>query len=274
MTAHDMPIAATRAAEGAAEARRSAWRCSAPRAPSAARPSTWPRRIPDRIRVVALAAGQRRRGARRAGRARSAWSTSPWPTRSAAEQARRALPGRRGRARVRTRSSSLAAAARGRRRAERARGRGRAARLDGGARRGQAARAREQGVARRRRRARHVAGRARTARARGQRALGALPVPRGRAAERVARLWITASGGPFRGLSRDAARRRHPRAGARAPALDDGTQDHDRLGHAHEQGTRGHRGAPPVRHAVRPASAWSCIRRASCTRWSSSPTGR
>ncbi len=43
--------------------------------------------------------------------------------------------------------------------------------------------------------------------------------------------------------SRDVTRGR----GARAPALDDGAEDHDRLGHAHEQGARGHRGAPPVR---------------------------
>ena len=46
-------------------------------------------------------------------------------------------------------------------------------------------------------------------------------------------------------------RRGHGRGGARAPDLGHGRQDHDRLGHAHEQGPRADRGASPLRDAVR-----------------------
>ena len=41
------------------------------------------------------------------------------------------------------------------------------------------------------------------------------------------------------------------RGGAQAPDVVDGRQDHDRLGDADEQGPRGDRGPPPVRHALR-----------------------
>ena len=48
------------------------------------------------------------------------------------------------------------------------------------------------------------------------------------------------------------ARGRHAGGGARAPDLDDGPEDHDRLGDAREQGPRGDRGALPLRRPVRP----------------------
>ena len=75
-----------------------------------------------------------------------------------------------------------------------------------GARARRHARAREQGEPRRRRRPRaRRAGAGRRAAAAGrQRALGALPVPRGpRSADSVDSLVLTASGGPFRGRTRD-----------------------------------------------------------------------
>ena len=123
--------------------------------------------------------------------------------------------------------------------------------LDGGHRR----RPGQQGVARRRRRAGDRAGRGhgRAAPARRLRALGAAPAARRASAPgTVDRLVLTASGGPFRGRAPRRARGRHGRAGARAPHLGDGRQDHDRLRHADEQGPRGHRGPPPLRHALRP----------------------
>ena len=84
------------------------------------------------------------------------------------------------------------------------------------------------------------------------RALGAAPADRGRARPaRSTGSTLTASGGPFRGRTRAELEGVTRRAGARAPDLGDGRQDHDRLGDADEQGPRGDRGAPPVRHAVR-----------------------
>ncbi len=47
---------------------------------------------------------------------------------------------------------------------------------------------------------------------------------------------ITASGGPFRGYSREQLASCHPGAGAQPPDLEHGRQDHRRLGHPHEQG--------------------------------------
>ena len=44
---------------------------------------------------------------------------------------------------------------------------------------------------------------------------------------------------------------RHRRAGAAPPDVGDGRQDHDRLGHADEQGPRADRGPPPLRDALR-----------------------
>ena len=80
-----------------------------------------------------------------------------------------------------------------------------------GARARRDARAREQGEPRRRRRARArgAGARGRAAPAGRQRALRALPVPRGPRAETVDSLVLTASGGPFRGRTRERARRRH-----------------------------------------------------------------
>ena len=74
----------------------------------------------------------------------------------------------------------------------------------------------------------------------------------GEAAGAVDRLVITASGGPFRGRSRAELEDVERRGRAPAPHVGDGRQDHDRLGDADEQGPRGDRGAPPVRHALRP----------------------
>ena len=67
----------------------------------------------------------------------------------------------------------------------------------------------------------------------------------------VDKLVLTASGGPFRGRSRAELEDVTRRGGAQAPDLGHGRQDHDRLGHAHEQGPRADRGPPPVRHALR-----------------------
>ena len=75
---------------------------------------------------------------------------------------------------------------------------------------------------------------------------------RGGSAEEVRRLVLTASGGPFRGWSRDELADVTPRAGAGAPDLGDGPGDHDQLGDAGQQGPRGDRGAPALRHPVRP----------------------
>ncbi len=63
----------------------------------------------------------------------------------------------------------------------------------------------------------------------------------------VRRLVLTASGGPFRGWSRDRAGGRHAGAGPRPPHLEDGAAGHGELRHAGEQGPGGDRGAPAVR---------------------------
>ncbi len=82
-----------------------------------------------------------------------------------------------------------------------------------------------------------------------QRALGALPVraPR-RAGEPRPHRQRRALPRPDSGR----ARRRHARGSARPPDLDDGPEDHDRLGHARQQGPRGDRGALPLRGPLRP----------------------
>ncbi len=67
----------------------------------------------------------------------------------------------------------------------------------------------------------------------------------------VERLTITASGGPFRGRTRCAARVRQRARRARPSDLGDGRQDHDRLGDHDEQGARADGGPPPVRNPVR-----------------------
>ena len=137
----------------------------------------------------------------------------------------------------------------------------------GGTRRGHRPGAREQGVAGRRRRAGRRAGRGdrRAHRAGGLRAHGASPADRRPAAGRCR---ADDDHRQRRPVSRSHARRAGRRdggAGARAPDVGDGRQDHDRLGHADEQGPGGDGGAPPVRHAVRAASTWSCTRSRSCT---------
>ena len=70
------------------------------------------------------------------------------------------------------------------------------------------------------------------------------------------------------------ARRRHARAGARAPDLGHGPGRHHQLRDAGQQGPRGHRGAPALRHPATTGSTSSCTRSRSCTRWSSSSTAR
>ena len=73
------------------------------------------------------------------------------------------------------------------------------------------------------------------------------------AAERpgtVLKLILTASGRPVPRPQGPRAGVGHGRAGARAPHLVDGRQDHHRLGHADEQGPGADRGPPPVRHPV------------------------
>ena len=75
---------------------------------------------------------------------------------------------------------------------------------------------------------------------------------RGGAAAEVRRLVLTASGGPFRGRSRAELADVTPDAGAGPPDLGHGPGGHDQLGHAGEQGPGGDRGAPAVRHRLRP----------------------
>ena len=93
-------------------------------------------------------------------------------------------------------------------------------------------------------------------------------------AEQVDSLVLTASGGPFRGRTRDELDGRHARGGARPSDLEHGAEDHDRLGDAREQGPRADRGALPVRPARTTGSRSSSIRRRSCTRSSASATAR
>ena len=110
--------------------------------------------------------------------------------------------------------------------------------------------------------------------ARRQRALRALPVPRGHA-PRDGRL-----GRPHRlgravpKPSRDGARISDRGGGARASDVVHGAEDHGRLGHAREQGPRADRGALPLRPRLRARSRSSCIRPRSCTRSSASATAR
>ena len=94
----------------------------------------------------------------------------------------------------------------------------------------------------------------------------------GEDARDVTRIWLTASGGPFRGRSREELGVRHRRRSAGAPDVEHGPEDHRRLGDADEQGARGHRGPPPVRRVVSTTCAWSYTRSRASTRWSSSPT--
>ncbi len=60
-------------------------------------------------------------------------------------------------------------------------------------------------------------------------------------------LVLTASGGPFLDATAGGTRRGHAASGAATPHLDDGSQDHHRLGDARQQGPGGHRGPLAVR---------------------------
>jgi 1-deoxy-D-xylulose-5-phosphate reductoisomerase len=73
--------------------------------------------------------------------------------------------------------------------------------------------------------------------------------------ERVEKIILTASGGPFRTAIRPACATSRPR-GLRPPELGDGPQDLGRLGHHDEQGPGGDRGALPVRPGAGSASRW------------------
>ena len=75
---------------------------------------------------------------------------------------------------------------------------------------------------------------------------------RGGTPDEVAKLVLTASGGPFRGWIGRGPRGRHPRAGRSASHLVDGPDEHAELGVAGQQGPRTHRNPPAVRHRVRP----------------------
>ncbi len=67
--------------------------------------------------------------------------------------------------------------------------------------------------------------------------------------EDVARLVLTASGGPFRGRGGQRDRLGDAGGGARAPDVAHGSKGDDRLRHAREQGVRGDRGQMAVRAA-------------------------
>ena len=68
----------------------------------------------------------------------------------------------------------------------------------------------------------------------------------------IRRLVLTASGGPFRGRSRDSLAERHPGRGARAPHVGHGARGDHELRDPRQQGPGGDRGAPAVRRALRP----------------------
>ncbi len=95
---------------------------------------------------------------------------------------------------------------------------------------------------------------------------------RGERLDRVRRVILTASGGPFRNATREELARATPRSGPQASQLEHGAAHHDRLGDPDEQGARGDRAAAPLRPRPRTASRSSSTRSRSCTRWSSSST--
>ncbi len=68
----------------------------------------------------------------------------------------------------------------------------------------------------------------------------------------VRRVILTSSGGPFRGRSRQELVDVTPEHGPQAPHLADGPEDHDRLGHADEQGPRSDRSPLAVPARARP----------------------
>ena len=246
------------------------------RARSARRRSTSCAAEPDRYEVVALGAsssvdgwssrrasaseGRRDRGRRARGEAEA----TRCPRRRGARRARRARSARRGRRRRRQR-------------------RGRVRRAAGHARRPSTAGKRlalankESLIA-----AGPVVQRARCdarrrARAGRLRALRGAPVPPGQrpaATGEVARIVLTASGGPFRGRTRAELARRHHRRRAAHPTWSMGpkiTVDSSTLMNKGLEVIEAHE---LFGVELRPASRSSCTRSRSCTRWSSSPMAR
>ncbi len=96
----------------------------------------------------------------------------------------------------------------------------------------------------------------------------------GHAPQTVDSVVLTASGGPFRNRSADGPRISDRGGGARTSDVVDGPEDHDRLGHAREQGSRADRGALPLRPRLRATSRSSCTRPRSSTRSCASETAR
>ena len=82
------------------------------------------------------------------------------------------------------------------------------------------------------------------------------------AGREVARVVLTASGGPFRGRSAESLADVTVADALRSPDVVDGPEDHDRLVDADEQGPRGDRGPRAVRHRRSTTSTSSCTRRA------------
>ena len=83
-------------------------------------------------------------------------------------------------------------------------------------------------------------------------ACGPTPSARRRPVDRLARIVLTASGGPVPGPQPGRAGRRHRRRRPRPSHLVDGAQDHRRLVHPDEQGAGGDRGPRAVRRRLRP----------------------
>ena len=90
----------------------------------------------------------------------------------------------------------------------------------------------------------------------------------------VARIVLTASGGPFRGRTRAELADVQPTDALAHPTWNMGAKITIDSLDADEQGPRGHRGARAVRRRLRPRSTSSCTRSRSCTAWSSSSTAR
>ncbi len=90
----------------------------------------------------------------------------------------------------------------------------------------------------------------------------------------IRRLILTASGGPFRQTPARGPQQGHARAGAQAPDLEHGPQDHHRLGHALQQGTGDDRGALALRRADGAGRRRRAPVRALSTPSSSSSTAR
>ncbi len=73
---------------------------------------------------------------------------------------------------------------------------------------------------------------------------------RGGTPDEVAKIVLTASGGPFRGWTAERLDRRHTRPGGRASDLVDGSDEHAELGVAGEQGPGADRNPPAVRRSL------------------------